>query len=362
MAINVDTVYKTVLLILNKEQRGYMTPDEFNKIGTQVQRELFEKCFEDLNQQVRVPQTDMDYADRVAATDEKIAEFKTESDQLIAEKAIGVTNPVSNTFTVPSELYKLGSVTYEPSSNIYPEIQRLGRSEFYNIRKAPLTTPTKDFPVYLYEDNKCIIYPKDITNVDDIKMQYVKKPNDIRWGYYVGSQGQYIFDTSPFISTGFPLQSGYFLNSLVQNFAAENQTSTTPIEYVGLTANSPGISYVGNGSGLVFDMTVDTSGLISELNVTSSGLGYAVDDYITISSSEYQIPQNAGGIDGLINVQSNSIYSGTTFGNIEFGLHTSEQTETILNILLYAGIVIRDPQIVQAAQNELQQDKINEKS
>jgi hypothetical protein len=32
MAINVNTVYKTVLLILNKEERGYVTPDEFNKI------------------------------------------------------------------------------------------------------------------------------------------------------------------------------------------------------------------------------------------------------------------------------------------------------------------------------------------
>ena len=30
MAINVNTVYQTVLLILNKEQRGYITPDEFN--------------------------------------------------------------------------------------------------------------------------------------------------------------------------------------------------------------------------------------------------------------------------------------------------------------------------------------------
>jgi hypothetical protein len=36
MAVNVDTVYKTVLYILNKEQRGYMTPDEFNKVGQQV--------------------------------------------------------------------------------------------------------------------------------------------------------------------------------------------------------------------------------------------------------------------------------------------------------------------------------------
>ena len=40
MAINVNTVYQTVLLILNKEQRGYITPNEFNKIATQVQLEM----------------------------------------------------------------------------------------------------------------------------------------------------------------------------------------------------------------------------------------------------------------------------------------------------------------------------------
>ena len=77
MAINVNTVYQTVLLILNKEQRGYMTPVEFNKIGTQVQLEIFERYFEDLNQQIRVPQTDTDYADRVSNLDEKISIFKT---------------------------------------------------------------------------------------------------------------------------------------------------------------------------------------------------------------------------------------------------------------------------------------------
>ncbi len=65
MAINVNTVYQTVLLILNKEQRGLMTPLEFNKIGAQVQLEIFERYFEDLNQQIRIPQTDTDYADRV---------------------------------------------------------------------------------------------------------------------------------------------------------------------------------------------------------------------------------------------------------------------------------------------------------
>ena len=64
MAINVNTVYNTVLSILNKEQRGYITPDEFNKLATQVQLEVFENYFEDMNQQLRVPQTTNEYANR----------------------------------------------------------------------------------------------------------------------------------------------------------------------------------------------------------------------------------------------------------------------------------------------------------
>ena len=77
MAVNVNTVYQTVLLILNKEQRGYMTPTEFNNVATQVQLEIFEKYFEDLNQQVRVPQTNTDYANRPENIDEKMSIFRT---------------------------------------------------------------------------------------------------------------------------------------------------------------------------------------------------------------------------------------------------------------------------------------------
>ena len=77
MAINVNTVYTTVLSILNKEQRGYITPDEFNKTATQVQLEIFEKYFEDLNQQLRVPQTDNEYANRQLNLDTTMSTFKT---------------------------------------------------------------------------------------------------------------------------------------------------------------------------------------------------------------------------------------------------------------------------------------------
>ena len=48
--ISVDTVYQRVLAILNKENRGYMTPQEFNLMANQAQIEIFEQYFYDLNQ------------------------------------------------------------------------------------------------------------------------------------------------------------------------------------------------------------------------------------------------------------------------------------------------------------------------
>ena len=48
MAINVDTVYKTVLSILNKEQRGYITPQEFNLFADKAQKEIVHHYFHDI--------------------------------------------------------------------------------------------------------------------------------------------------------------------------------------------------------------------------------------------------------------------------------------------------------------------------
>lgn len=226
MAISVDTVYKTVLLILNKEQRGYMTPDEFNKIGQQVQLEIFEKYFEDLNQIVRAPQTDADYADRLSYLEEKISIFENNSTKTVSSGVVSL-----------SDVHRLNTVTY---NNI--ELQKVGRKEYYNIIKSPLTKPTELYPIYLQEGNSLKIEPTSISLID---ISFIKKPLNIKW-----------------------------------NFVADE------------------------------------------------GLG---------------------------------IFVYTSNGTTDFDLHSSEQTEVILRILAYAGIVIRDPQIIQAASNQVQEQNINEK-
>ena len=343
MAISVDTVYRTVLLILNSEQRGYMTPDEFNKIGTQVQRQIFERYFEDLNQQVRIPQSDMEYSDRIAITDEKIAEFKTETSP---------TGSGTNVFTLPSDLYRLGSLTHEPEGTMPTEVQRVGRAEFYNIRKSPLTAPTTSKPIYLYEDNKVEVYPNTI--IGKIKCQYVKKPTDIRWGYQIGGLGQYLYTDFQYNATS--LNTGDSL-SITQQTSLP-LTPTLPISASNITASSTS----GSGSGATFNVNVDTTtGEINSVTVVNIGNGYSNGEVIVFDASQFATTTPVGP-DLQVTLTSSNLMSGTTRGYNNFDLHNSEQVEVILNILLYSGIVIRDPSIIQVAAQKIQQEEVNEKS
>jgi len=203
MAINVDTVYKTVLLILNKEQRGYVTPDEFNKIATQVQLEIFEKYFEDLNQQMRIPENDSEYGNRVKNVDEKISIFKT-IQSLAPSWVVGTNefNIVQSPATITPTVHRIGTVIYKDEQ----ELEKVNRNDWLRLNMSKLTRPTADYPMYLYEDDKIIIQPANLIKVDPLNpltildqfyLAYVRKPADVIWGYTVlTGTGAYSHDAS----------------------------------------------------------------------------------------------------------------------------------------------------------------------
>ena len=76
MAVNIDNVYQKVLVIANKEHRGYITPLEFNLLANQAQQDIFEQYFYDLNAFMRIPGNDSTYADQVDLLKEKIDIFE----------------------------------------------------------------------------------------------------------------------------------------------------------------------------------------------------------------------------------------------------------------------------------------------
>lgn len=75
MAISVDTIYQRVLAIANKEQRGYITPQEFNLFANQAQLEIFDQYFYDINQFGRLHGNDTEYSDMLNVINEKISPF-----------------------------------------------------------------------------------------------------------------------------------------------------------------------------------------------------------------------------------------------------------------------------------------------
>tara|TARA_Y100000589_G_scaffold324486_1_gene360762 strand:+ start:7019 stop:7708 length:690 start_codon:yes stop_codon:yes gene_type:complete len=174
MAVNVNTVYQRVLAITNKEQRGYLTPQEFNTIANQAQLDIFEQYFYDLNQFGRIPGNQTDYADMLNILEEKISIF---------EKT-GVS--VSGGTTLPADLYRLGSILNNcPSCR---EIEQITQKEWLYIRRSPLAKPTNEHPIYIRDNAGIKVYGTDNTQITSgIFVNYIKVPTNVAWAANSGT-------------------------------------------------------------------------------------------------------------------------------------------------------------------------------
>ena len=200
MAINVNTVYTTVLAVLNKEQRGYLTPFEFNKLAVQVQLEIFEKYFEDLNMALRSPQNDSDYADRVKTIEEKISFFQTN-----ANVSVTVTNGFGQYDFAGQNpgVHRFGALEYTNGSLLPVNVEKVSQHEFLNSRRSQLTAPSSEFPLCFVKGTVITILPGIATTTSVsgspahiYDLEYIKKPADPVWGFTVGSVGQYLYQSS----------------------------------------------------------------------------------------------------------------------------------------------------------------------
>lgn len=171
MAVNVNTVYQRVLAILNKEQRGYVTPQEFNLFANQAQMDIFEQYFYDLNQFSRLPGNDTEYSDMLDILNEKINLFAT-SATLTRD-----TGSTPNHFDRPSDLYRMGTLLFGGN-----EVERVNKNEYLYIQNSPLASPTNDFPIYIEFDAGYRVFGAD-EKTTGVTCNYIKKPADINWAY-----------------------------------------------------------------------------------------------------------------------------------------------------------------------------------
>ena len=321
MAINVNTVYQTVLLILNKEQRGYMTPVEFNKTGAQAQLEIFENYFDTLNQQIRIPQTDTDYADRVVGLDEKLSIFK-----------------------------EFGNATSISSSNVFNlPLPYTGTSSTLLMVTAPvLTTAATTQYVIGNNANNNTVTAEEILN-SEIQV-FLNSQMVLNTDYSITGK-TITFNSQPVINQNITVNAYpkefYRLGNL---FYTNNAIPTQELERV--------------GRGDLFHL------LSSSLTKPSTTYPIYVyeKNQITVYPTSIVNGINASYIRKPLppvwnfSVGGSNQYVYSPSSSFDFELHPADQTELILKILLYAGVVIQSPEIIQVAASQVQQEQTNQKS
>ena len=190
--ISIDTVYQRVLAIANKEQRGYITPQEFNLYANQAQMDIFEEYFYDIDLHDRKPENATEYSNTVELIDEKLSLFK--------QKVIPTSMSAAGRFRVPDGIYRLGAVKYQEKYII----DEVNENELIYLNNSPLATPTTTTPVYTRFKNTSgvnaiQVYP---TSVNAITLNVIKAPDKVTWGYVVVN-GNALYDSTN--STNFEL-------------------------------------------------------------------------------------------------------------------------------------------------------------
>ena len=165
--VSIDTVYQKVLAFANKEQRGYITPQEFNLFADHAQKEIFEQYFYDLNQFIRVSGNSEEYSDIIHNINEKIAVFEKVS-------------AINNNIIAEDDIFRLGTVIANDNT-IVEEVQQ---DDILEMNMSPLTKPTDSRPVYVRTGfNTMSFYPASYSFTGTCT--YVKKPLQPNWGYVV---------------------------------------------------------------------------------------------------------------------------------------------------------------------------------
>ena len=174
--INVDTVYQRVLTLANKEQRGYITPQEFNLYANQAQMDIFEQYFYDLNQFLRVPGNSTTHADMVDMLEEKISVFEVTA-------ALGLTanpNGVAGNLNTLPRFYRLSSV--RSGNTIMESVNRKDSRMFPN---SPLTTPTATRPIYMVDTINSVVQIAGNNALIAADIDYIQSPREVNWTYIV---------------------------------------------------------------------------------------------------------------------------------------------------------------------------------
>ena len=176
-----DRARNTVLAVINKENRGYITPSESDLFFNQAQLEIFEDYFMEYAKWIAKQNTRLsnsDYSDMPKMIREKIEIFADTSDMTF--------NETSGLFEYPSDAYYVNEVYYNDE-----EADEVDKRRMRYLVKSNLTAPTTEYPIYTRYGRSVLMHPTSI--ITDVSCDYLRRPKTPKWTYLTAN-GNPIFN------------------------------------------------------------------------------------------------------------------------------------------------------------------------
>ena len=187
--VNINSVYQKVLALANKEQRGYITPQEFNLYSDKAQLEIFNDYFHKIKMTERKLKSQMDYADELEMLEEKLHPFHV--DEFVN------WDTDNNYLSLPTTPHKIISITRNGN-----QVTQVNKTQIAYTENQPLLKANKSRSVFVREDAGIIsIYPAptesdynynttsesnlDPNDTEQFEVSYYKKPAAPNWTYIV---------------------------------------------------------------------------------------------------------------------------------------------------------------------------------
>jgi len=191
--VKIDNVYQKVLAIANKEQRGYITPQEFNLFADQAQMEIFEQYFYDINQWNRQHGNNTAHSDMLTNLEEKVSLFERYDQVADVSSDWGDINMTTG---FPN-LYRLEMVRVDyKTESTFRQAEEIQLNELNKYGSSPLGGWSKKRPVYTrytHTNSKNLkVYPypaysigSSDPDIDRVLISYIQTPAVPNWGYVV---------------------------------------------------------------------------------------------------------------------------------------------------------------------------------
>ena len=177
-----NTCYQIIQYAINKNQDGYLTPDEFRLIINQAQNSFMDYLLGEFQQyQYGRPQARVSFGQNETVR-QKLTPF-IDSPVTLNINAQGLA-PYPSNYAAPDAMYQ---------NSIYMDrVRFVSQDRLFSFLNDPID-PVLTNPIYLIESIYLRFYPQ---NLGTAKFSYVKNPNEIVWGFTDSIYGQPVYDAT----------------------------------------------------------------------------------------------------------------------------------------------------------------------